>query len=178
MKPDLKFEFVADRKTCTMTIAREFAAGRQRVWDCHTRSELLDRWFAPRPLTTRTRHMDFREGGYWHYAMVTPEGEAFWSRLDYVKIDAIDGYSALDGFCDEAGTIDPEMPRSNWEVTFAEVSGRTPPATAPTTLVTTVVRFASAEDLQKTIDMGMEQGMASTLERLDELLEELAANPS
>ncbi|WP_395397701.1 SRPBCC domain-containing protein [Novosphingobium sp. BL-8A] len=162
MKPDLKFEFVADRANHTLTISREFAAGRQLVWDCHTRSELLDRWFAPKPLTTRTRHMDFRDGGYWHYAMVMPDGEAFWSRLDYLKIDPIDGYTALDGFCDETGTVNPEMPRSNWKVTFTDASDRT--------LVTTVVLFSSAEDLQKTIDMGMEAGMASTLERLDELL--------
>jgi len=162
MKPDLKFEFVADRANHTLTISRDFAAGRQLVWDCHTRSELLDRWFAPKPLTTRTRHMDFRDGGYWHYAMVMPDGEAFWSRLDYLKIDPIDGYTALDGFCDETGTVNPDMPRSNWKVTFTDASDRT--------LVTTVVLFSSAEDLQKTIDMGMEAGMASTLERLDELL--------
>ncbi|WP_395336208.1 SRPBCC domain-containing protein [Novosphingobium sp. BL-8H] len=162
MKPDLKFEFVADRANHTLTISREFAAPRQLVWDCHTRSELLDRWFAPKPLSTRTAHMDFRDGGYWHYAMVMPDGEAFWSRLDYLKIDPIDGYTALDGFCDETGTVNPDMPRSNWKVTFADVSDRT--------LVTTVVLFASPEDLQKTIDMGMEAGMASTLERLDELL--------
>ncbi len=162
MKPDLKFEFVADRANHTLTISREFAANRQLVWDCHTRSELLDRWFAPQPLTTKTKHMDFRDGGYWHYAMVMPDGEAFWSRLDYLKIDPIDGYTALDGFCDETGAVNPEMPRSNWEVTFADASDKT--------LVTTIVVFASSEDLQKTIDMGMEAGMASTLERLDELL--------
>lgn len=162
MKPDLKFEFVADRANHTLTISREFAANRQLVWDCHTRSELLDRWFAPQPLTTKTKHMDFRDGGYWHYAMVMPDGEAFWSRLDYLKIDPIDGYTALDGFCDETGTVNPEMPRSNWEVTFTDASDKT--------LVTTIVVFASSEDLQKTIDMGMEAGMASTLERLDDLL--------
>ena len=58
------------------------------------------------------------------------------------------------------------MPRSNWEVTFADASDRT--------LVTTVVQYASPEDLQKSIDMGLEGGMASTLERLDELLPLLA----
>jgi hypothetical protein len=37
--------------------------------------------------------------------------------------------------------------------------------------VTTVVHYASAEDLQKVIGMSMEGGMTSTLERLDELFE-------
>jgi uncharacterized protein YndB with AHSA1/START domain len=162
MTPDLRFDFVADKADGKLTIAREFAAPRQMVWDCHTKQELLDQWFAPKGLTTRTKHMTFRDGGYWHYAMIMPDGPTFWSRLDYLTINPIDAYSAMDGFCDEAGAVNPDMPRSKWNVTFTDASDRT--------LVTTVVQFASPDDLQKTIEMGMEAGMASTLERLDELL--------
>lgn len=166
MTPDLRFDFNADRLKGELTIAREFDAARQLVWDCHTKQELLDQWFAPKGLTTKTKHMDFRDGGFWHYAMMTPDGQSFWNRLDYVTIDPIDMYTALDGFCDEGGSINPDMPRSEWTVTFADAANRT--------LVTTVVHYASPDDLQKAIDMGLEGGMASTLERLDELLPLLA----
>lgn len=162
MAADLRYDFRADKVNHKLTISREFAADRQLVWDCHTRSDLLDRWFAPMPLTTRTKHMEFRDGGYWHYAMVTPEGEEYWNRLDYISVDPISGYTAMDGFSNAAGAVNPDMPRSSWTVTFADAAGRT--------LVTTVVVYASAEDLQKSIDMGLEAGMASTLQRLDELL--------
>lgn len=168
MKPDLRFDFAADKGDATLTVAREFDGKRQLVWDCHTRQELLDRWFAPKGLTTKIKHMDFRDGGYWHYAMVTPDGQHFWNRLDYLNIDPIDSYTAQDGFCDEAGTVNPDMPRSDWTVTFADALDRT--------LVTTVVRYASPDDMQKAIDMGLEGGMASTMERLDELLPVLAAS--
>ena len=167
MKPDLRFEFMADKTNATLSVVREFDGRRQLVWDCHTKQELLDRWFAPKGLTTKTKHMDFRDGGYWHYAMVTPDGQHFWNRLDYLTIDPIDSYTAKDGFCDEAGTVNPEMPRSDWTVTFDDAFERT--------LVTTVVRYASPEDMQTAIDMGLEGGMASTLERLDELLPLLTA---
>jgi uncharacterized protein YndB with AHSA1/START domain len=106
--------------------------------------------------------MDFRVGGYWHYAMVTPEGEAFWSRLDYLTITPIDGYAAMDGFSDESGIVNGDMPRAKWDVTFTDVADRT--------LVTTVVQYASAAALQTVVDMGLKEGMASTMERLDELL--------
>lgn len=168
MTPDLRFDFNADKAIGALTIAREFAAGRQLVWDCHTKQELLDQWFAPKGLTTQTKHMDFRERGYWHYAMITPDEQRFWNRLDYLTIDPIDTYTAMDGFCDEAGVVNPDMPRSQWIVTFADASDRT--------LVTTVVQYASSDDLQKAIDMGLEGGMASTLERLDELLALIAAD--
>ncbi|MCQ9371844.1 SRPBCC domain-containing protein, partial [Corynebacterium sp. 35RC1] len=110
MKADLRFDFLVDMQKSSLTVRREFAAKRQLVWDCHTKRELLDQWFAPKPLTTKTKHMEFKEGGYWHYAMITPDGESFWSRLDYQKINPIDGYAALDAFSDEAGAVNPDMP--------------------------------------------------------------------
>jgi uncharacterized protein YndB with AHSA1/START domain len=166
MKLDLRFDFIASKDQSTITIKREFAAQRQLVWDCHTKRELLDRWFAPKGLTTRTKHMDFREGGYWHYAMITPDDQKFWNRLDYKTIQPIDRYTARDGFCDETGKVNPNMPGADWDVSFAEAKERT--------LVTTLVRYTSPDGLQAAIDMGLKDGLASTLERLDDLLSELS----
>jgi uncharacterized protein YndB with AHSA1/START domain len=165
MAAKLQFDFVVDKENSTLTVKREFAAPRQLVWDCHTQSALLDRWFAPKPLSTKTQHMEFKEGGYWHYAMVTPDGQSYWSRVDYLAIHPIDSYATLDGFTDETGVVNPDMPRSRWDVTFGDLKAHT--------LVTTVVQYNSPEDVQKVIDMGMQQGMESTLERLDELLDKL-----
>ena len=162
MKFDPKFVFYADTTNNTITVKREFAGKRQLVWDCYTKSELLDRWFAPEPLTTKTKHMDFREGGYWHYAMIEPQGQEYWSRIDYLTIDPIRNYTARDGFSDETGAVNPDLPRSNWDVTFSDAAERT--------LVVTIVTYASAEDLEKVIAMGLKDGLASTLERLDKLL--------
>ena len=83
-------------------------------------------------------------------------------------VTPISGHTAKDGFCDASGIVNPGMPRSDWTVSFAE---------APTgrTLMTTRVVYASADDLQKSIDMGLEGGMASNMERLDELLPTLLA---
>src|SRR5579859_1150457 len=167
MKPALHFDFVADKSNNTITVKREFAGKRQLVWDCYTKSDLLDRWFAPAPLTTKTKSMDFREGGHWHYAMVDPQGQEYWSRLDYQTIHPIDHYSALDGFSDETGAVNPDMPRSTWKVTFTDASDHT--------FVQTVVSYGSAEDLDKVIAMGIKEGLASTLDRLDELLLQLDA---
>jgi uncharacterized protein YndB with AHSA1/START domain len=110
--------------------------------------------------------MDFREGGYWHYAMITPDDQKFWNRLDYKTIQPIDGYTARDGFCDETAVINPGMPGADWDVSFADMHRRT--------LVTTLVRYASSDALQAALDMGLKDGLASTLERLDDLLIELS----
>ena len=162
MTVNLQFDFLVDRQANSITIKREFAAKRQLVWDCYTRSELLDRWFAPKPLTTKTRSMDFREGGYWHYAMIDPDGKEYWSRQDYVSIQPIEHYSAKDGFTDETGELNPDLPQSDLDITFKELADHS--------LVETVVTYASLSDLEKIIEMGIKEGLTSTLERLDELL--------
>ena len=167
MKTQLEFAFLVEKEKSRITVRREFAGRQQIVWDCHTRSEFLDQWFAPKGLTTKTKHMDFKPGGFWHYAMLTPDGQSFWNRLDYETINPITSYSAFDGFCDESGVVNPNMPRAKWDVSFVAAGAHT--------VVTTAVSYNSAEDVQKAIDMGLKDGMASTLERLDELLATLPA---
>lgn len=170
MKPDLDFRFAADIPGRSIRITREFAANRRMVWDCHTKAELLDRWFAPAPLTTRTSHMDFREGGYWHYAMITPDGTEHWNRVDFKTIEPIERYTTADAFADETGTPNPDMPSAEWDVRFEDAGAHT--------IVRIVVTYPSEADLQKVIEMGMEQGMAATLQKLDALLEQLDTQDS
>lgn len=162
MNLNLQFEFLVDRKENTITIRREFLAERQLVWDAYTKTELLEQWFAPKPLTTKTKSMDFREGGYWLYAMVEPNGTEYWGRMDYLNIQPIDSYTALDGFCDQNGTLNTQLPRANWEVTFTDLDDNA--------MVQTIVTYNSLADLETVIQMGMEEGLTSTLERLDSLL--------
>jgi len=158
----LQFDFLVDRTNNTLTVKREFAADRQLVWDCYTKRELLDRWFAPAPFTTKTRSMDFREGGHWIYAMVDFDGNEHWGRTDYVKIKPIDYYTSFDGFSDSEGNLNPDLPRAEWKITFTDLGKNT--------MVETVVTYKSLTDLEMVVQMGMEQGMMSTLEKLDGLL--------
>lgn len=162
MKPELQFDFIADKQKNTLTIRREFLANKKLVWDCYTKSELLDKWFAPAPLTTKTKSMDFREGGHWHYAMIEPSGTEYWGWTDYLTIKPAEFYTALDAFSNAAGEINKDLPRAEWLVSFSDKGENS--------LVETVVTYKSLADLETVIQMGMEQGMKSTLEKLDELL--------
>jgi uncharacterized protein YndB with AHSA1/START domain len=162
MKHKLQFDFLTDKENNTLTIRREFNADRQLVWDCHTKKELLDQWFAPSPLKAKTKSMDFKEGGHWLYVMIDPTGPEYWGRMDYVKIKPIDSYTALDGFCDNKGELNTELPRATWTVTFSELGENA--------MVQTIVTYNSLADLETVLQMGMKEGLTSTLERLDQLL--------
>ena len=165
MSDKLQFEFLVDKENSSITVKREFAATRQVVWDCYTKSELLDQWFSPKPLSTKTKSMDFREGGHWHYAMIDPNGTEYWGYTEYLTIKPIDYYSTLDAFSNEKGEINPDLPRAEWEIKFTDKGNNT--------TVQTVVFYNSLSDLESVIQMGMKEGLTSTLEKLDELLLDL-----
>jgi uncharacterized protein YndB with AHSA1/START domain len=163
---NLIFDFEADQENNSLRIRREFNAPRPLVWDCYTKAELLDRWFAPKPFITRTKSMDFRDGGHWHYAMIDPDGQEYWGWTEYHRVQPIDSYETRDAFSNEAGEINQALPQASWLVAFSDLSH--------STMVETVVQYASLEDLETILNMGMKEGMTATLEKLDELLEELS----
>ncbi|MBI1184224.1 SRPBCC domain-containing protein [bacterium] len=166
METQPAFEFVADKERHCINMKREFAADRQTVWDCHTKSELLEKWFAPKPLIAKTKSMDFRPGGHWHYAMIEPNGTAHWGLTEYDSISAIDYYTSKDAFCDEEGNINEQLPRAQWRVVFTALKNGH-------TQVETNVQYASLDALETVIKMGMQEGIASTFSRLDEVLENM-----
>jgi uncharacterized protein YndB with AHSA1/START domain len=162
MNKNLNFDFSVDKEKKTITIKREFAADVALVWDAYTKSEILDRWWAPKPWKAKTKHMDFREGGRWQYAMVGPEGEEHWAVANYISIQPQKKFTGLDAFADADGNINKEMPQSKWEVNF---TGK-----GEITLVEFKITFDDLAQLETTIQMGFKEGLTSAMEGLDEIL--------
>lgn len=163
MKSNLKFDFTVNKENNTVNVKREFAANLELVWEAWTNPEILDQWWAPKPYRTVTKSMDFREGGMWLYAMVSPQDEKHWCKNDYLKIEHQKSFSGLDAFCDENGTINTDMPRTLWISTFAENEG--------TTTVSIVAKYESLADLEKITAMGFKEGFTMALENLDQYIE-------
>ncbi|GGH42116.1 hypothetical protein GCM10007423_38530 [Dyadobacter endophyticus] len=155
--------FSVDKENNRINVEREFAAPVAKVWAAWTQSELLDQWWAPRPWKARTKSMDFREGGSWLYAMVGPEGEEHWAKLDYKTINPQKSFSGIDAFCDENGKLNEEFARSTWTNTFTETDG--------STTVSVVIQYDKYEDIEQIMQMGFKEGFTMALGNLDELLE-------
>ena len=99
---NLLFDFTVDKAAKTIRITREFAADLDLVWDAFTKAEILDQWQAPKPFQARTKEMDFREGGRWVYAMISPDKTGY-SKVEFIKIDPKTSIYARNSFCDENG---------------------------------------------------------------------------
>ena len=145
-----------------IVVTREFNAPLEDVWKAWTERNILDEWWAPKPWKARTKSMDFKPGGRWLYAMVGPNGEEHWARMDFKSIDAKKSYTGQDSFCDENGNIFSDPPGMFWENKFSESGG--------VTKVEVILTFASEEDLNKMIEMGFKEGFTMAHGNLDELL--------
>lgn len=167
MKPKLLYEFSVNDND-TITIKREFAASQDLVWNAWSKAELLDKWWAPKPYRVETQMMDFREGGKWFYAMVSPDGEKHWCNFNYLGIADDVSFRGEEVFCDEDGNFRNDLPRTIWSNTFHEEDG--------ITTVSITLEFKTEEDLKAIIEMGFKEGFEMCLENLDELLEELKTN--
>lgn len=155
-------DFTVDKANSTINVSREFDANSDLVWKAWTDAEILDQWWAPKPYRTETKSQDFREGGIWHYAMISPEDEVHWCLAEYKKIDAGKSFSGLDAFCDEYKNISTDFPRSLWNTVFEAKNDRT--------LVNISIKYETLADLEKIIELGFREGFTMAMGNLDEVL--------
>lgn len=155
-------QVVKDLKEKSVLVSREFNAPVTLVWRAFTESEILDKWWGPAPWRAETKFQDFSVGGYWLYAMVGPENQKHWGRMNYLSIDVHKNFHLEDAFCDKNGIVNPELPVSKGSNVFT--------TTATGTRVEFKMNFSTEEQLQKIIEMGFEQGITICLEQLNQLI--------
>lgn len=140
-------------------IERVFGAPKELVFEMFAKPEHLQHFWGPAGWTVPVCNVDFRPGGVWHYCMLSPDGDIeAWGKATYQEIVEPDKIVLIDSFSDAEGNIDSSLPESLTTFRFVEDEGKT------TMILHTV--FASEEDLRKTMEMQMLEGMADTLDRL------------
>ena len=161
---NLLFDFTVDKASKTVFITREFDADLSLVWDAFTKKEILDQWWAPKPWASKTKFMNFEEGGRRFYAMVSPEGQERWLIQKFTSISPKTNFKLFNAFADK--DENPELPGSEWDYTFSEQNGKT--------IVRITIYNESLARLEKMIEMGFKEGFTTTLNNLEELLATLS----
>jgi uncharacterized protein YndB with AHSA1/START domain len=146
-----------------ISVKRQFDATPETVWNAWTKSEILDRWWAPKPWKAETKRFDFRVGGTWLYAMVGPNDERHWAVFNYTKITAPKSFEGTDAFTNNEGVISKELPETSWRVEFN-------PAGSGTEVVVNLIASKPGA-LEKLLEFGFEDGFKKGLDNLEEYLE-------
>ena len=161
----MEMDFIVDKQTKMVYITKEFAFELSLVWDAYTKPELLDQWWAPKPLASRTKYMDFKVGGRRFYAMVSTDGQVLgWVLQKYSSISPKTNFKFFNAFAD--ADENPQLPGSDWDLTFSDQDGRTK--------VSISIYNESLERLEKMVEMGFKEGTISQMKNLEELLAKLS----
>ncbi|TDO94993.1 SRPBCC domain-containing protein [Flavobacterium sp. 245] len=163
MKSDLIMNFSVDKENKSVNVKREFNAPLSNVWSAWTEPEILDQWWAPAPFKSKTKKMEFKEGGRRLYAMVSPEGDERWSFFEYTSISPKTNFKHTSTFCDADENPIPNFGSSLWDITFSEEG--------ELTVVDILIKRDTLEEIEQIIAMGFKEGFTSALKGLDKILE-------
>ncbi len=151
----------------TMTVVAEFGVPVERLWDAYADPRQLEKFWGPVEWpATFTRH-DMFPGGRSEYAMHGPDGAVSAGFWEFVVVDRPKSFEVIDGFANEDGTPNIDMPSMRMTFAFEE--------TDQGSRVTNTTYFASVAQLEQLVEMGMEDGMRSAISQMDEVIEDLAS---
>lgn len=142
-----------------IAMTRAFDAPRALVWEMFTRPEHIRQWWGCKHVEVTVCEVDLRVGGAYRFSGRGPDGAEVPFRGVYREIVAPERLVYTEIYDvpvarDHAGEV---------TATFTEEAGKT--------TVHTVIRYDSKETRDIVLASGMESGVASGYDRIDELLD-------
>lgn len=152
-----------DPAACTMEVVSELDAPLEAVWQMWANPRRLERWWGPPTYPATFVDHDLTPGGSVTYFMTGPEGDTHHGWWRVLAVDAPTRLEVEDGFADDEGVPNPEMPVTVMVVTLEAVAERR-------TRMTMASTFPSVEAMEQMVAMGMEEGVREALGQIDALL--------
>jgi uncharacterized protein YndB with AHSA1/START domain len=155
-----------DPQNLTMTLTAEFDATPERVWQLWADPRQLERWWGPPEYpATFTRH-ELTPGSRTEYYMTGPEGDTPKGYWVILEVDPPTYIRAADGFANEDGSNNDEMPGpGRMDVRIESIDGGR-------TRMSIESYFPSTEAMEQLLAMGQEEGMRDAVGQIDAILAE------
>ena len=164
----------ASNDKTVFVITRQFKMLRSVVWKAWSEADQLKNWWGPKGCSLEIARLEFRPGGFFHYAMKFENAPTMWGRFNYREIAAPERMVWLNSFANENCGI-ARAPFS--EVCPLEITNTvTFTENAATTTVTLRAEpFGEVAEERKFFDElcssgSLEQGYGGTFEQLAEQL--------
>lgn len=143
-----------------ITITRQFDAPAALVYEAMNTPEHVRQWWGAGHGEMTVCEIDLRVGGRWHFAQVTPGGMEVSFSGEYLELDPPTRMVHTEKFDNM-----PESEPSTIVTTFTEEDG--------VTTLHAVCTYASPETVQAVVGSGMEQGLQSSYDAIDQVLAKL-----
>ena len=152
-----------DPQTLTMTTEAEFNASAERVWQLWADARQLERWWGPPMYPATVTAHDLRPGGHVEYHMTGPSGDRHGGYWIVIAADPPRSLVFRDGFSNDDGTPNPDLPTTEGRVTIEAIGG------GRTRMLIESI-FASAKAMEQLLAMGMEEGLKQAIGQIDAIL--------
>ncbi len=154
-----------DPSSRTMTLDAEFDASPERVWQLWADPRQLERWWGPPTYPATVDAHDLRPGGHVEYHMTGPEGDRHRGFWDVDEVHPPHRLVFRDGFANEDGTPNTELPMTTARVTIQQIDGGK-------TRMSIESEFPSVEAMEQLAAMGTEEGLTQAVGQIDAILAE------
>ncbi len=158
-----------DADALTMTLTAEFDASPERVWQLWADPRQLERWWGPPTYPATFTAHDLAPGSRVQYHMTGPEGDQPKGYWDIVEAEPPHRLVFRDGFANDDGSPNTEMPGPGEVVVTIEE------AEAGRTRMEIENIFPSREAMEQLLAMGQEEGLTQAVGQIDAILAEQAA---
>lgn len=154
--------FTSSPADASLTITIDLPTDLSTAWNLWADPRLLERWWGPpeHPCTFTTH--EFHANGQATYYMDSPSGQRYHGWWRVIDVAPQQHISLIDGFGESFENPADEMPISTTTVTF------TPNSEGTRILLTST--YESPEELQRALDLGMEEGFITAIAQIDALI--------
>ena len=146
----------------TLTLTADFDAPVARVWEMWADPRRLERWWGPPSYPATFVEHNLAPDGRMLYYMTSPEGERHYGWWRVRSVSEPHKLEFEDGFADENGAPNDQLPVTVSRVTITEEGNGT--------RMTIESNFPSTEAMQEMIKMGMQEGLTEAVNQIDALL--------
>lgn len=152
-----------DPEALTLTVHAAFDVPVERVWQLWADPRQLERWWGPPTYPATVTTHDLVVGGRVEYHMTGPEGDQHGGYWEVLEVAAPHHLLVRDGFADESGRPNDELPSTTMEITIAAGDGGG-------ATMDVVSRFPSSEAMARLLEMGLEEGIAAAMGQIEGIL--------
>ena len=146
----------------TITLVADFDAPIERVWQLWADPRKLERWWGPPSYPATVEKYDLTPGGDVTYVMTGPDGDQprGWWRV--TSVNPPKSLEFTDGFANEDGTPNADMPVTRVHMQLTEHGGGTRMELRSV--------FESREQMEQLVSMGVVEGLQQAVGQMDALL--------
>lgn len=153
-----------DTDRLILNLVADFDAPIDRVWELWADPRLLERWWGPPGYPATVERHDLRAGGEVTYFMTGPDGGRSGGWWKVISVDPPRSLEFEDGFANEDGSANRGMPITRANIQLSEEGGHT--------RMEMHSSFASREEMDKLVEMGVEEGLRAAVGQADSVLAE------